>query len=147
MGNVPQTLRQKIKNHVALATAVWSMAILPAIPSYANMLFQDKTSTSQQNETLIEVAQSNRVIIRPPDIVKKGSALANGKDINTLKVIIRDTAGNAVPNTKVMFVLPPELKLANKKIASHSSAYNHIMQTSQAAKSTAEQKYEAKPIY
>lgn len=103
--------------------------------------YDNQGNASSQAETWIEVADSGVVVIPPARIVKIGKGLANGTDINTLKVVIKDALGHLVPNAKVTFMLPAGIKLTSKKTSSHGGAYNSIIKKAQAAKSTTEQKY------
>lgn len=74
--------------------------------------YDNQGNASPQVETFIDVIEPMTIHSKPADVVQEGSALANGKDINKLRVILRDNVGNILPNTPVTFTLPTGLQLA-----------------------------------
>lgn len=97
--------------------------------------YDNQGNASSQAETWVEVTNSGVVTIPSASVTQTGSGLANGTDINTLTVVIKDALGNIVPNEKVTFALPEGLDVVKKKTPTG------LMKKAQAAKSTAEQKY------
>ncbi len=78
--------------------------------------FDTKGNASPVAETLIEITNVGIISISPNDIKSQGKGLANGHDVNSINVVVRDSHGNVVPNAKVVFILPNALTLATKKI-------------------------------
>lgn len=103
--------------------------------------YDNQGNASSQAETWIEVADSGSVIIPPTSVVQTGHGIANGNDINTLTVVIKDAFGKIVPNEKVTFLLPAGLKRVSKKVSSRSAAQNSIIKKAQAVKSMTQQAY------
>lgn len=99
--------------------------------------YDNQGNASPQVETFIDVIEPTTINAKPVDVVQQGSALANGKDINTLKVTLRDNAGNILPDTPITFVLPAELKLAQTS----STFYNRLVSTPLKTRPSSAQRY------
>ncbi|QLQ97999.1 invasin domain 3-containing protein [Providencia alcalifaciens] len=95
-----------------------------------------KGNASPVAETLIEITHSGSISISPRDMKFHGKGLANGNDINGLTAIARDSLGHAIPNTKVVFVLPNALTLASRKTktTTNSSVQNSLRKKMQTMK-------------
>ena len=77
--------------------------------------FDTKGNTSPVAETLIEITNAGVISISPNDIKSQGKGLANGNDVNSINVVVKDSHGNVVPSAKVVFILPNALTLAAQK--------------------------------
>ncbi|EMT6576109.1 inverse autotransporter beta domain-containing protein [Providencia rettgeri] len=96
-------------------------------------------NVSPQAETLIEVTNTGTLIISHENSAKRNNAVADGKDTNTFAVVIKDALGHPVPNAKVNFTLPANLKSSDQKNIGYYSLLNHFMWKAQAAKSVSKQ--------
>ncbi|MEW2740329.1 inverse autotransporter beta domain-containing protein [Providencia rettgeri] len=96
-------------------------------------------NVSPQTETLIEVTSTGTLTITHENSAKRNNAVADGKDSNTFAVVIKDALGHPVPNAKVNFTLPANLKSSDQKNIGYYSLLNHFMWKAQAAKSVSKQ--------
>ncbi|HGN1706767.1 TPA: invasin domain 3-containing protein [Providencia rettgeri] len=103
--------------------------------------FDTKGNASPQETTLVEVTNSGTLSIRQDEIMSSGNLLANGQDINTLKVIVRDIYGNIAPDADVTFTLPPAIKIIHTKATDSRTAFQNLFKKMQAAKSSTDKRH------
>ena len=104
-------------------------------------VYDTKGNVSPQVETLIEVTGTGALTITHENTKKRNNGIADGKDANTFAIVIKDPLGHPVPNAKVNFVLPANLRSIDQKNTGYYSLLNHFMWKAKAKKAVSEQKY------
>lgn len=84
--------------------------------------YDNKGNPSSKEQTIIEVTRTGTVIVKPNEIQQHGQGVANGTDVNMVKIIARDANNNILPNAKVTFLLPAGFRLVKNQSSAISSS-------------------------